>query len=78
MLLPDDSGRSPEHVGSNIICYTYCMCKQLVFNRISMFGTAVVCFSGSAAQRGLWPPRTTRFRDQTQRRATVGTTTLDE
>jgi hypothetical protein len=32
--------------------------------------------SGSAAQRGLWRPRFTRFRDHTQRRATVGRTTL--
>jgi hypothetical protein len=37
-----------------------------------------ICFSGSAAQRGLWPPRTTRFRDYTQRRATVGRTPLDK
>jgi hypothetical protein len=33
-----------------------------------------VCCSGSAAQCGLRPPRTTRFRDHTQRRATVGRT----
>jgi hypothetical protein len=32
-----------------------------------------VCFfSGYAAERGLWPPRTTSLRDHTQRRATVG------
>jgi hypothetical protein len=31
-----------------------------------------------AAQRGLWPPVTTRFVDHTQRRATVGRTPLDE
>jgi hypothetical protein len=35
-------------------------------------------FSSSAAQRGLWPPRTTRFFDHTQRRATVDRTPLDE
>jgi hypothetical protein len=35
-------------------------------------------FSGSAAQRGLWLPGTTRFLDHTQRRATVGRTPLDE
>jgi hypothetical protein len=35
-------------------------------------------FSGSAAQRGLWPPCTTRFHDHTQRRTTVGRTPLDE
>jgi hypothetical protein len=34
--------------------------------------------SGSAAQRGLWPPRPTRFLDHTQRGATVGRTPLDE
>jgi hypothetical protein len=37
-----------------------------------------VCFSASVAQHGLWPPRTTRFRDHTLRRATVGRTPLDE
>jgi hypothetical protein len=31
-----------------------------------------------AAQRGLWPPRITRFLDHTQRRATVGRTPLEE
>jgi hypothetical protein len=36
------------------------------------------CFSGSAAQRGQWPPHITRFLDYTQRRATVGRTPLDE
>jgi hypothetical protein len=35
------------------------------------------CFSGSAAQRGLWPPRNTMFLDHT-RRATVCRTPLDE
>jgi hypothetical protein len=37
-----------------------------------------VVFSGSAAQRGLWSPRSRSFRDYTQRRATVARTTLDE
>jgi hypothetical protein len=37
-----------------------------------------LALSGSAAQRGLWPPRITRFRDHTPRRATVGRTPLDE
>jgi hypothetical protein len=36
----------------------------------------IIIFSGSAAQRGLWPPRHTRFLDHTQRRTTVGRTTL--
>jgi hypothetical protein len=35
-------------------------------------------YAEAIAQRGLWPPRTTRFRDHTQRRATVGRTPLDE
>jgi hypothetical protein len=35
-------------------------------------------FSGSAAQRGLWFPRITRFLDHTQRLSTVGRTSLDE
>jgi hypothetical protein len=38
----------------------------------------IIIFSGSAAQRGLWPPRHTRFLDHTQRRATLGRTSLDE
>jgi hypothetical protein len=37
----------------------------------------VVCFSGSVAQRGLWPPRTTRILDHT-RSVTVGRTPLDK
>jgi hypothetical protein len=37
-----------------------------------------IFFSGSAAQRGLWPPPFTRLLDHTQRRATVGRTPLDE
>jgi hypothetical protein len=37
-----------------------------------------IIFFGSAAQRGLWPPRHTRFLDHTQRRATVGRTPLEE
>jgi hypothetical protein len=31
----------------------------------------IIVISGSAAQRGLWPPRITRFLDHTQRRAKV-------
>jgi hypothetical protein len=31
----------------------------------------IIIISGSAAQRGLWPPRTTRYLRQTQRRATA-------
>jgi hypothetical protein len=38
----------------------------------------VLIFSGSAAQRGLWLSRITRFRDHTQRLATVGRTPQDE
>jgi hypothetical protein len=37
-----------------------------------------IIFSGSAAQRGLWPPRSRGFRDHTPRRATVCRTPLDE
>jgi hypothetical protein len=46
--------------------------------RLRKLITYVVCFSGSAAEHGLWPPRTTRFHDHTQRRATIGRTPLDE
>jgi hypothetical protein len=35
----------------------------------------LLIFSGCAAQRGLWPPRHTRFLDHS-RRATVGRTPL--
>jgi hypothetical protein len=38
----------------------------------------VRCFRGSAAQRGPWPPRFTRFLYHTQRRATVGRAPPDE
>jgi hypothetical protein len=38
----------------------------------------IIIFSGSAAQRGLWSPRSTRFLDHTQRRTTFGRTLLDE
>jgi hypothetical protein len=38
----------------------------------------IIIFSGSAAQRGLWPPRITRYHDHTQRRVAVGRTPLDE
>jgi hypothetical protein len=37
-----------------------------------------IILSGSAAQRGLWPPRFTRFLDHTQRHGTVGRTPLDK
>jgi hypothetical protein len=45
---------------------------------VCLFVCLFVGFSGSAAQRGLWAPRTTKFRDHTQRRATVGRTPLAE
>jgi hypothetical protein len=38
----------------------------------------IIIFSGSAAQRGLLHPRSTRFLDHTEQRATVGRTPLDE
>jgi hypothetical protein len=37
----------------------------------------IIIISGSVAQRGQWPSRHTRFLDHTQRRATVGRTSLD-
>jgi hypothetical protein len=40
--------------------------------------TLFIIFSGTAAQRGLWLPRHTRFIDHTQRRTTVGRTSQDE
>jgi hypothetical protein len=43
-------------------------------------GYLSIIFSGSAAQRGLWPPPARGFliTDYTQRRATFGRTPLDE
>jgi hypothetical protein len=38
----------------------------------------IIIFSGSAAQRGLWPPRSRSFVITQKRRATVGRTPLDE
>jgi hypothetical protein len=38
----------------------------------------IIIISGTAAQRGLWPPRHTKFLDHTQRRATVCRALLDE
>jgi hypothetical protein len=60
-------------------------CILWVESRISLLATQstwtqyqnIVFFSGSAAQRGLWPPRHTRFRNYI-RHATVGRTPLDE
>jgi hypothetical protein len=46
-----------------------CMLNELLF--------IIIIFSGSEAQRGLWPPRITRFLYHTQRRATVGRTPQD-
>jgi hypothetical protein len=36
----------------------------------------IIIISGSAVKRGLWTPRHTRVLDHTQRRSTVGRTTL--
>jgi hypothetical protein len=47
-----------------------------LYNTLQVF--LVIIISGSAAQRGLWPPRYTTFLDHTQGRATVGRTPLDE
>jgi hypothetical protein len=38
----------------------------------------IIIFSGSAAQRGPWPPRNTKFLDHIQRQPTVGRTPLEE
>jgi hypothetical protein len=48
-----------------------CYCHTEVF-------AAYLFLSGSAAQRGPWPPRPRGFRYHTQRRATVGRTPLNE
>jgi hypothetical protein len=43
-----------------------------------LFFSLSLSLSGSAAQRGLWPPRSRGFRYHTQRRATVVRTPLNE
>jgi hypothetical protein len=56
--------------------------KSFLFSANIMYSTKLLFFiiisSDSAARRGLWPPRFMRFLDHTQRRATVGRTSLDE
>jgi hypothetical protein len=47
--------------------------KQFWMQAVSWF---IIIFSGSAAQRGQWPPRHTTFLNHTKRRATVGRTSL--
>jgi hypothetical protein len=49
-----------------------------VCDSVSKSGLKKKILSRSAAQRGLWPPCFMRFLDNTQRRATVGRTLLDE
>jgi hypothetical protein len=45
---------------------------EIIYFILSLLRLIIIFFlSGFAAQRGLWPPRSTRFRDHTQRRATV-------
>jgi hypothetical protein len=57
-------------------CTTACAVKNGTYRSI-MFIIIIIIFSGSAAQRGLRPPRHTRFRVH-RRRATVGRTPLGE
>jgi hypothetical protein len=64
--------------------FIVCVCIYIyIYLYIYIYVCVCVCvilqfFSGSAAQRGLWPPRPRGFRDHTQRRTTVGRTPLDE
>jgi hypothetical protein len=57
-------------------CFTDYGGGNLLLTLRSKLTRVVCCSSGSAAQRGLWPPCHTRFRDHKQRRATVGRTPL--
>jgi cytochrome bd-type quinol oxidase subunit 1 len=50
----------------------------IVIDIIIIIIIIIIIFSGSAAQRGLWPTGHTKLLDHTQRRATVGRTPLDE
>jgi hypothetical protein len=50
--------------------------RKEIYTTISVF--MGIFFSGSTAQRGLWPPRITWFRDNTQRRTTACRTLLSE
>jgi hypothetical protein len=56
----------------NIYIYIY------YFGTVIIIIIIIIIFFVTAAQCGLWPPRVTRFLDQTQRRATVGRTLPDE
>jgi hypothetical protein len=66
---------SDAYVNVMSITVTFSINFSVLDNRMSH--VVVCCFYDSAAQRGLWPPRTTRFRDHTERRATVGMAPLD-
>jgi hypothetical protein len=73
--LPDDDAHTSKHVGvaeqtnkRSEYCIVWPIYVLLLF----------IIISGSAAQRGLWPPHFTRFLDHTQRHATVGRNPLDE
>jgi hypothetical protein len=56
----------------------YCLGIPCYLKSLLMEYLFIVIFSGSAGQRGGWPPHFTRFLGHTQRRATVGRTLLDE
>jgi hypothetical protein len=61
---------SNAYVNVLSITVTFSINFSVLYNR--MLHVVVCCFCDSAAQRRLRPPRTTRFRDHTERRATVG------
>jgi hypothetical protein len=53
------------------------MCNQQLIVWMKYRKMLEIFFSGTAAQRGLWPPHHKSFLDHTKRRAAVGRTPLD-
>jgi hypothetical protein len=56
-----------------IYLFTYLLIYLFTYLLIYLF-IYLFIFTGSAAQREIWAPRTTRFLDHTQRRTTVART----
>jgi hypothetical protein len=66
------------NVSCTEIIYFILSLLRLIIIIIIIIVIIIIIMSGSAAQCGLWPPPSTKFRDHTQRRATVSRNPLDE